>query len=193
MTAVLVKRMAEPIAPANSEVVLSPRMVEPGFSGAKALDAEENDPVEGGVTESKEPDEVESVGAIAEKMEEIHVDEEPPFSAGGIDKVENEGIKEIEHEDNAVVDVNGEVGEQYEAETEVEDIYEWMEDEAKVLLSLPITVDDVEKELSIFEGDEPMDVVLEFCRDNMPGEAGCADELIGVVADKVSPRHAQTE
>lgn len=63
--------------------------------------------------------------------------------------------------------------------------------ETKVLLSLPITVDNVEKELAIIEGDEPMDVVLEFCRDNMPGEAGCADELIGVVADRVSPRHAQ--
>lgn len=65
--------------------------------------------------------------------------------------------------------------------------------EAKVLLSLPITVDNVEKELTIFEGDEPMDVVLEFCRDNMPGEAGCADQLIGVVVDKISPRNAQEE
>lgn len=62
-----------------------------------------------------------------------------------------------------------------------------------MLLSIPITVDNVEKELAIFEGDEPMDVVLEFCRDNMPGEAGCADELIGVVQNKISPGHAQEE
>lgn len=54
-------------------------------------------------------------------------------------------------------------------------------------------MDNVEKELTIFEGDEPMDVVLEFCRDNMPGEAGCADQLIGVVVDKISPRNAQEE
>lgn len=60
-------------------------------------------------------------------------------------------------------------------------------------MSLPITVDNVEKELTVFEGDEPMDVVLEFCRDNMPGEAGCADELFGVVADKISPPHAPYE
>lgn len=62
-----------------------------------------------------------------------------------------------------------------------------------MLLALPITVDNVEKELAIFEGDEPMDVVLEFCRDNMPGEASCADELIGVVLNKISPHHAQEE
>ena len=66
--------------------------------------------------------------------------------------------------------------------------------EAKaLLLSLPITVDNVEKELAIFEGDEPMDVVLEFCRDNMPEEVGCADELIGVVVDRISPRNAQED
>lgn len=60
-----------------------------------------------------------------------------------------------------------------------------------MLLSLPITVDNMEKELVIFEGDDSMDVVLEFCRDNLPGEAGCADELIGVVLNKISLRHAQ--
>lgn len=60
-----------------------------------------------------------------------------------------------------------------------------------MLLSLPITVDNVEKELAIFEGDEPMDVVLEFCRDNLPGDAGCADELIGVVVDKIYSLDAQ--
>lgn len=66
--------------------------------------------------------------------------------------------------------------------------------EEKVLLSLPITVDNVQKELAIFEGDDPMYVVKVFCRDNMPGEgAACADELIRVVQDKISPVHAQED
>lgn len=66
--------------------------------------------------------------------------------------------------------------------------------EEQVLLSLPITVDNVQKELAIFEGDDPMEAVLEFCRDNMPEEgAACADELIRVVQDKISPRVARDE
>ncbi|CAM9889244.1 unnamed protein product [Scytosiphon promiscuus] len=71
-----------------------------------------------------------------------------------------------------------------------EDIYVWIEHvrEEQVLLSLPITIDDVQKELAIFEGDDPMEAVLEFCRDNMPEEgAACADELMRLVEDKISP------
>lgn len=64
--------------------------------------------------------------------------------------------------------------------------------EEMVLLSLPITVDNAQKELTIFEGDDPMDVVQAFCRENMPGEgAACADELIRVVQEKISPGHAE--
>lgn len=119
----------QPTAPANSEVVPTPRMVEePDFSGAEVLDAEVNEPVEGGETESQEPEEVASVDAIAEK--EVHVDAGPPFSAGETE-VENEGIKEVEDEENAAVDVDGEAGEQHEAGTEEEDIYQWIEDVRK--------------------------------------------------------------
>lgn len=53
-----------------------------------------------------------------------------------------------------------------------------------LLISLPITVDDVPKELMIFEGDEPMEAVLAFCNENMPDEgAACADQLFHVVQD----------
>jgi len=62
-----------------------------------------------------------------------------------------------------------------------------------ILLSLPITVDNVEKELTIFRGEEPIDVVLAFCRDNMPGEETCADELLTVVQDRIFPDRAQEE
>lgn len=62
-----------------------------------------------------------------------------------------------------------------------------------MLLSLPITVDNMQKELTIFEGDEPMDVVLAFCRDNMPGEGACADELLALVQDKIFPDRGQQE
>ncbi len=65
--------------------------------------------------------------------------------------------------------------------------------EDKILLSLPITVDNVEKELTIFEGDEPIDVVMAFCRDNMPGEGACTDELLTVVQDTIFPDRAQEE
>lgn len=66
--------------------------------------------------------------------------------------------------------------------------------EEQVLLSLPVTVDNVQKELAIFEGDDPMEAVLEFCRDNMPEEgAACADELIAVVQDNISPGGAREE
>lgn len=61
------------------------------------------------------------------------------------------------------------------------------------MFSLPITVDNVEKELTIFEGDEPIDVVLAFCRDNMPGEGACADELFTVVQDRIFPDRGQEE
>lgn len=63
-----------------------------------------------------------------------------------------------------------------------------------MLLSLPITVDNVQKELTVFEGDDPMDVVQVFCMENMPEEgAACADELIHVVQDKISPGHAEKD
>lgn len=63
-----------------------------------------------------------------------------------------------------------------------------------MLLSLPITVDNVLNELVIFEGDQPLDVVLAFCRDNMPEEGpACADELIRVVQDKISTGKAPQE
>lgn len=53
------------------------------------------------------------------------------------------------------------------------------------MLSLPITVDNVHKELEIFDGDEPIEVVLAFCEENMPEEgAACADQLLRVVQDK---------
>lgn len=56
-----------------------------------------------------------------------------------------------------------------------------------VVLSLPISVDDVEMELTIFEDDEPADVIFAFCKENMP-DAGtaCVDQLILVVQDKLA-------
>lgn len=55
------------------------------------------------------------------------------------------------------------------------------------MLSLPIIVDNVEKELVIFEKDDPMEVVLAFCAEYMPDEgAACADQLLRVVGDKMA-------
>lgn len=53
------------------------------------------------------------------------------------------------------------------------------------MLSLPITVDNVQKELVIFDGDEPIDVVIAFCEKNMPEEGeACVNQLLRVVQDK---------
>eukprot|EP00752_Nemacystus_decipiens_P002123 g2026.t1 len=206
MTTLLVKRMTELIASANSEVAPSSRTVGPGISGPEFLGTEVKEPEEGSEMEFQEPEEVKKVVEVGEMESQKHEDEnldaitgqtekvnvihdESPFSDGEVIKVYNN--EEVENESKpAAADVDSEeVGDQHEAGIEEEkDVYTWIEEESKVLLSLPITVDNVEKELAIFEGDEPMDVVLEFCRDNMPGEAACADELIGVVVNKIAPR-----
>lgn len=56
-----------------------------------------------------------------------------------------------------------------------------------LVLSLPITINDVEKELNMFEGDEPMDVISVFCEDNMPDEGtACVDQLLLVVQGKLA-------
>lgn len=48
-------------------------------------------------------------------------------------------------------------------------------------------MDGVQKDIVIFEGDEPMEVVLAFCADNMPDEgAACADHLLQVVQQEMS-------
>lgn len=54
------------------------------------------------------------------------------------------------------------------------------------MLSLPITVDDVEKELSVFEDEEPVEAVHAFCREHMPDEGlACVDQLLSVVEDEL--------
>ena len=126
-------------------------MVEPGFvAGTESLDAEVKEPEDGGDAESQQLEEVESVDALAgdvESEEVRGVDEEPPLSAGEIDsvenegepplsageidRVENEGNTEVENEDNAGVDVDGEVREQHEAGNDEGDIYEWIADVRK--------------------------------------------------------------
>lgn len=54
------------------------------------------------------------------------------------------------------------------------------------MLSLPITVDNVQQELVIFDGDEPIEIVLAFCEKNMPDEgAACTDQLLRLVQDKL--------
>lgn len=114
-------------------------MVEPGLSGKKNLDAEVNDPVEGGAKEPQEPEEGEIVDAIPGEIEEVHsVDEEPPISEGGIDKVEDEGNKELENEDNEAIDIGGDVGEQHKAGNNEEDMYKWIEDVRKTWSSLRV-------------------------------------------------------
>lgn len=125
----------QPIVSTNSKVAPSSKLVEPGFSGTQFLDAEIaeiKEPEEGGETESQEPAQVESIDAKAGESEEVHgVDEERPLSAGEVDQVESEGNKEVENEDNAAIDVDGEVIEQHDAGNEEEDIYKWIEDVRK--------------------------------------------------------------
>lgn len=55
------------------------------------------------------------------------------------------------------------------------------------MLSLPITVDNMEMELTIFEGDEPMDVIQAFCKENMPDEGSvCVEQLLLVVKGELT-------
>lgn len=59
--------------------------------------------------------------------------------------------------------------------------------QAGVVLSLPIAVDNVEMELTILQGDEPMDVIRAFCKENMPDEGTvCVDQLLLVIQDKLA-------
>lgn len=59
------------------------------------------------------------------------------------------------------------------------------------MLSLPIAVNDVDKELVIHNSDDPTEMVLAFCAENMPDEGeNCVDHLLRVVQDKLDESSA---
>ena len=52
---------------------------------------------------------------------------------------------------------------------------------------LPITIDGEQKELAIYENDDPTDAVLAFCAKNMPDEvADCVDDVLASVQDTLT-------
>lgn len=54
------------------------------------------------------------------------------------------------------------------------------------MLSVPITVDGVEEELMISDGEDPSEAVGLFCAEHMPEEGhGCVEKLLRVVQDEV--------
>ena len=54
------------------------------------------------------------------------------------------------------------------------------------MLSLPIAVNEVNKELVILNSDDPTERVLTFCAENMPDEGeDCVDYLLRAVEDKL--------
>lgn len=56
-----------------------------------------------------------------------------------------------------------------------------------VVLSLPVMINDIEKDLIIYEDDDSTEAVLAFCSENMSDEADkCADHFLGVVRDKLA-------
>ena len=60
------------------------------------------------------------------------------------------------------------------------------------MLSLLIAIDDVRKELVIHAGDEPAEVVLTFCAENMPDEGeDCVDYLLREVRAKLDESGAR--
>lgn len=60
------------------------------------------------------------------------------------------------------------------------------------MLSLPIAVDDVNKELVIRNSDDPTEVVLAFCAENMPDEGeDCVDYLLRAVQAKLDQSGAR--
>lgn len=55
------------------------------------------------------------------------------------------------------------------------------------MLSLPIAVNDVNKELVIHNNDNPTERVLAFCAENMPDEGeDCVDYLLRAVEEKLN-------
>ncbi|CAN0177924.1 unnamed protein product [Ectocarpus sp. 4 AP-2014] len=180
----------EPIAFAEDAIARPSQMADLSYHGKDTPIPEEKEHGETQVLESK--------GGLQTNAQAIG--DEPPLAAGDIYKVEDEPDL-ARDADSALIAPDGEMDAQHElpeikdGESKGEDNYMWIEhEEENVQLSLPITVDNVLKELVIFEGDQPLDVVLGFCRENMPEEGpACADELIRVVQDKISTGKAPEE
>ncbi|CAM9095800.1 unnamed protein product [Ectocarpus fasciculatus] len=179
----------EPIAFAEDAIAGPSQMTGLGYHGKDTPVPEEK---ERGETQG-----LESTGDL--QTEAQATGDEPTLATGEIYKFENEADLGRDADSELIapdeMDAQHELPENKDEENKGEDNYMWIEhEEENERLSLPITVDNVLKELVIFEGDQPLDVVLAFCRENMPEEGpACADELMHVVQDKISTGKAPQE
>ncbi|CAM9466084.1 unnamed protein product [Hapterophycus canaliculatus] len=178
---------AEIVAPSQRDNWVAHKQI-PGAEGRKAADK--------GAAETRKHEEIQGISAKVGEPHEAHPDGKEPVA-----KIEDTNVEVLGDADGELSMPVGDEVKQHlqgvetrDGTNQDEDINMWIEHEEQVLLSLPITVDNVQKELAILEGDDPMEAVLEFCRDNMPEEgAACADELIRVVKDEISPGLAREE
>eukprot|EP00904_Undaria_pinnatifida_P000723 jgi/Undpi1/10651/HiC_scaffold_29.g13101.m1 len=126
------------------------------------------------------PDENGEVGLVGENDQDIPL---PMDEANEIE--ENEAA--VDEEKNSI----SAIGEEEEG-GQGEGIDVDIEQDGDLMLSLPIAIDDVRKELVIHAGDEPTEVVLTFCAENMPDEGeDCVDYLLREVRAKLDESGAR--